>query len=387
VCYVAVAAQTTGPPPFPTAQVREAKVDSTPPSLFPARTVWTLPLNNLLAFAPTYDGTRGYFPLAGNRIVAYDVLAGTQTWIAAARPIMQPVAGGDLLFVIEADSVAAFRGGEGTVTWRRPLNERLVVPPVWDNGWLVLATEGGVRAIRATDGDVIWSRDLDRPATAAPALAADRVYVPIADGRILALRIDTGEPVWERKLGGSAVAVLALDDRVYVGGHNDYFYCLLAKDGRVDWRWRTGGDVIGTPILDDDRICFVAMDNVLRALDRKSGVQKWMRPLPLRPTAAPVRVGSSIIVTGFAPSLRGYRSTDGTAAADITANSEVAAPPYVVPNPKEPLPGLLYVTRDIASGATLTLVTRSFEPVLTPIGTLPNPLNMTPTTGATTPKP
>ena len=37
----------------------------------------------------------------------------------------------------------------------------------------------------------------------------------------------------------------------------------MATDGRVDWRWRTGGDVIGKPVADERYVYFVALDNVL----------------------------------------------------------------------------------------------------------------------------
>jgi outer membrane protein assembly factor BamB len=386
---VALSAQPPGPQPAgpqpATAPPRARKADRTVPSLFPVRTIWTLALNNLLAFPPAYEGTRGYFPLTGDRIVAYDLLPGTQTWIVDAHPKMEPVAGGGLLFFVDADSLTALNGDDGSVAWQLPFAEPLAVHPVWDNGWLVVATEAGtVRAIRATDGESIWSRDLGARAHAMPALAADRVYVPLQDNRIVALRVDTGEPIWERKLGGAPDQILALDDRLYVGSKDNFFYCVTTKDGRVDWRWRTGGDVIGLPIVDERRVFFVALDNVMRALDRESGVQKWMRPLPLRPMAGPVRVGSSIVVTGFAPSLKGFNAADGVAASDITAGSEVAAPPYVVPDPTQLVPDLLFVTRDIAKGATVTLVTRSFEPIATPIAPLPNLITFGPAT--TTPK-
>jgi outer membrane protein assembly factor BamB len=343
--------------------------------------VWTLALNSLLAFPPAYEGTRGYFPLTGDRIVAYDLIPGTQKWIVDAHPQLEPVAGGGLLFFVEPDTLTALNGDDGSVVWRLPFAEPLAVHPVWDNGWLVVATAAGaIHAFRATDGASIWSRDLGAPAHAMPALAADRVYVPMQDRRVIALRVDTGEPIWERTLGGAPNQILALDDRLYVGSEDNFLYCVTTKDGRVGWRWRTGGDVIGLPIVDERHVFFVALDNVMRALDRESGVQKWMRPLPLRPTSGPVRVGSSIVVTSFAPSLKGFNAADGAPASDITASSEVAAPLYVVPDETQLVPGLLYVTRDIAKGATATLVTRSFEPVVTNIGPLPNLITFGPQT-------
>ena len=103
----------------------------------------------------------------------------------------------------------------------------------------------------------------------------------------------------------------------------------MAIDGRVDWRWRTGGDTVGMPIADEHRVYFVALDNILRALNQISGNQHWMRPLPFRPSSGPVKAGRTLVVAGQAPTLRGYNVADGTAAGEIQTPPEPAAPPHV----------------------------------------------------------
>ena len=111
---------------------------------------------------------------------------------------MEPVAGDGLLFLVEPEKLTALKATDGSIAWQLPFTEKLAVRPVWDNGWLVLATEPGeILALRATDGHLVWRRDLESRAHALPALAADRVYIPTTDNRIVALRIDTGEPVWD----------------------------------------------------------------------------------------------------------------------------------------------------------------------------------------------
>jgi hypothetical protein len=141
-----------------------------------------------------------------------------------------------------------------------------------------------------------------------------------------------------------------------------------------------GGGIVGEPVLDGMRVYFVALDNVLRALDLVSGGQHWMRPLPLRPITGPTRAGSTIVVTGLASALRAFNLADGVAAGEIPAAPEVAAPPYVYDDPATGLPQFLYLTRDIAAGATATLVTRSFEPTIAPVSPQPNIITFGPPT-------
>jgi outer membrane protein assembly factor BamB len=263
---------------------------------------------------------------------------------------------------------------DGSSAWRLPYaGPALAAPLVWDNGWLVTAdTAGTVTAFRASDGHEIWRRNTGSQANAPPALAADRVYVSSADGRLIALRVDTGEPVWEHRLGGPPNDVLALDDRIYVGSNDNFFYCMDTAKGAIIWKWQTGDDVIGRPALDDKRVYFVSLDNVLRALDRKSGAQLWKRALPMRPTGGPLLAGNTLIVSGLEPTPRAYLTKDGSPGSDLQVAGVVAAPPRIVTVPGG-LALLIFVTSDIASGATVTAMTRSMEPTVIPtLAPLPN---------------
>jgi outer membrane protein assembly factor BamB len=380
-CWVVVCAQSPVPRPHPLPA--SPKADRSPVSLFPTVPVWTLALGSQLIVPPAYSGAHVFFSLEADRIAAYDILSGQRTWLAAARPQAQPIAGDGLLFIVEPDALTALNAADGLAAWQLPFGEKLSVAPVWDNGWLVVSTASGeILAFRAADGHLVWRKRLESPAHAPPALAGDRVYVPAENGRIIALQIETGEPLWERRLGGAANDILALNERIYAGSADNYFYCVMAKDGRVAWRWRTGGDTIGTPAADDDRVYFVSLDNILRALDLKSGVQQWMRPLPLRPGWGPVRAGATITVAGLAASVRAFDMKDGKPAGELPAGGEVAAPPHALEHPLTKAPMLLMVTRDIAKGAAASLVMRSFEPPSTPVSPLPNLIEIAPTAPA-----
>jgi outer membrane protein assembly factor BamB len=157
---------------------------------------------------------------------------------------------------------------------------------------------------------------------------------------------------------------------VYAGSNDNYFYALRSDDGRVAWRWRTGADVVGVPVLDERNVYFVSLDNALRALSRRTGVQQWVRLLPIRPTRGPLRVDHTLVVSGIAPALRAYNMKDGTAAGELPATGEQAGAPYALPAASTALPQVLVVTRDIARGATATLFMRNLDP---PVGafTLP----------------
>jgi len=409
------------------------------------RPVWTLVLFNQLSATPAYGDAHAYFPIEGDRLVAYELPAGTRAWMIPARLSHPPVAGGGFVFLVEGDALTARHATDGSVAWRLPLGagEAFAVRPAYDNGWLIAATTGGdVLAYRAADGELMWRRSLGSPAHAPAALADDRVYVPASDARIVALRVDNGEPIWERRVGGAPNEILALPERLYAGSVDNFFYCLMTDDGRIDWRWRTGGDIIGQPVADERHVYFAALDNVLRAMDLKTGAQVWMRPLPVRPITGPVRAGTTILVAGQPAQLRAFAAKDGTPvpgepivpgapaasapprrpipsayapgidipsvdlvpadiagalphptpseidlpsdggaaakAASLSGDADMAAPPHVIDDPTTHLPMVLMITKEIARGAGVTLVTRSFDPPLAPVAPLPNMIMIAP---------
>jgi outer membrane protein assembly factor BamB len=180
------------------------------------------------------------------------------------------------------------------------------------------------------------------------------VYVPLADGRVVALALATGDPIWERKLGGSAADVLALEDRLFVGSKDNFFYCLDSAKGKVKWRWRTGGDIAGAAVVDESRVYFLSLDNVLRALQRGNGVLQWQRPLPTRPSWAPLLMGDVLLVAGVSPDLRGYGTKDGQPVGDLAAGAELLAPPhYVAAGPGTDTTPMLVILSSDGQGARL----------------------------------
>ena len=355
------------------------KYDRAPVALLPVEPVWTLALNARAAADPAFDASRAYFALDDDRVVAYDLWSGEQAWLISARVRSALTAGDGLLFFAGANVLVARHADDGSPAWSVPLTETIVGRAAWSAGTLVVGTaRGAVVAAQAIDGTILWRRDLSSPVHATPAMANGRVYVSTTDGRIVALDAATGEPVWERLVGGSPNEILPRGDRLFVGSTNQFIYCLMTKDGRVDWHWRTGGNVIGVPAADEGHVYFVSLDNVVRAMHPVTGAQLWFRPLPFRPAWGPARAGSTLVVAGQASGARAFAVKDGAAVGSIDTGGEVAAPLHVLQDPLSELPMLIIVTRDISKGATTRLVTRGIEPALSPVAPLPNLVTLSP---------
>jgi outer membrane protein assembly factor BamB len=343
---------------------------SLPLSFMPVQTAWTLTLENGLAAPPSFSGTRGYLPIEGGRLAAYDLDRGDPAWTVEQTVTSAPAVGDGLVFVAGSDELLALAEDTGTVAWRVASAETTGSPLAWNNGWLVAVTSSGeLLALRASDGHLIWKRALGAPLSAPPSLAGDRIYAPVKDGRLIALLLESGEPIWERRLGGAPGEPLAIDTRVYVGSVDNFFYCLSSENGTPLWRWRTGADVLGRPAADARRVYFVSLDNVLRAMDQRSGAQVWRRALPFRPTGGPSMVHNVLILSGLSPGLRVFAIDSGNPAGDIEAAGTVAARPHLLDHTL--LPSIVVATTS-AQGAEVRRLERRIEPQIVPVAPLPN---------------
>ncbi len=279
--------------------------------------------------------------------MAIAIASGQIAWQAKTPPGAVVAAGGGLVFAafpgasvpLDASlvlatlpgAIAALDAVKGTERWRVQVEGTLAAPPVWNNGWLLTGTtDGRLTMLRAEQGRPLWKRDLGAPLRPGAAMTGDRLYTMLADGRVVALSLDRGEPVWEQKLPARGTALTALDDRVFVGADDRFFYCLSTTDGEVKWRWRAGGALIGTPIVDGNTVYFLALDNTLRALNYGNGHQRWKRGLSFRPVGGPVLAGSLLLVPGLAPEVQAFRAATGTPAGRIVVGDELIAPPLLL---------------------------------------------------------
>jgi outer membrane protein assembly factor BamB len=256
-------------------------------------------------------------------------------WTIALAAPSTPTTGDGRVFVISDERLVAVSPDDGTIIWGLQLGGRPSASLRWDNGRLFAATQNAeLFALASSDGHVQWRRVLAAALSAPAAPMGERVFVSLENGRVEALDIHTGETLWERPLDGTPTEILALPDRIFVGSKDNFFYCLDVHSGDVRWRWRTGADIIGSAVVDEDRVYFISLDNVLRALDRGGGGLRWHRGLPMRASSGPIMLQHVLIVPGVAAEFMAFNISDGIYIGSYRAAADLAAPPhlYVKPN-------------------------------------------------------
>jgi outer membrane protein assembly factor BamB len=354
VLGVPATAQPVGPFPSPPPTTRHGKAPYD--RFFPLRLAWASPLPAAVAARPTFDDHHLYVALRTGRVTAYSRDTGQASWTVETAPATSVHATHGLVLVVGADVVEARTAPDGEVRWRRPLASPPAAPGEVVGERLVLGLESGaVAAFDAATGAPIWQRALGSRLNTAPAGDGPLLLLGLADGRLVALDQASGEPVWSFTAGGPITGVALDDARVFAGSLDNHLYSLSARDGRLDWKWRTGADVVGAPALDSQKVYFASLDNLLRALDKGNGSQQWKRALRARPIGGPTVVGEAVMVAGFAAEIRTHWVKDGRAVDRVATDGEISAPLVLLPRAWPRVGGLAVVTE---AGQLAVLVER-----------------------------
>ena len=329
---------------------------------------WSIPFETPPAAAAGFDATTAYVPLKGGQLVAVDLDTGVVRWRLDVATPFTPATGDGLVFTTAEASIEARDALTGATRWRTPLPGGAAVPLYWDTGWLLASTPNGdLAAFRASDGSLLWRQALGAPLAAAPAPALDRVFLPLADNRLVAVLLTSGDTVWSRTLTSRITGLLALEDQLVFGTTGHDVVSVNVANGRERWTWHVGGDVSGLPSADEKRIYFAARDNVLRAVDRKSGNLRWSASLPSRPSAGPLPLPNTVFMPLVSSAIAGFDLETGKPTVTVQAAGEIGLQPYFRRDARATAVRLVTVSRD----GQLQGFAQRFEPVPGPLDVLP----------------
>lgn len=332
---------------------------------FPVELVWTTQLDAAPAAPAGYDERHVYVPVRTEpaRLVALGLGLGDVRWTADVATAVAPAACAGHVLIVTDEALESREASSGEARWRVPVAGKIALPATCGLDVAVVATAtGDIVGVQIADGIALWQQRLGSPLHVAPVVGGARVYLGLDDQRVVALDTRTGAKAWEHRLGGAPTGMLVTSDRLYVGSVDNYFYSFNSIDGELDWQIQTGADLVGAAVGDIDNVYFVSRDNVLRAVNRRSGNLRWKAQLDTRSAVGPVHLGNAVLVIGVSPELRAHRALDGVRVGEFGIRARVVGVPYFAVG-IAPMPRLIVLTAD----GLIEAVTSIIDP---PIGVL-----------------
>ena len=300
--------------------------------LLPADLAWTSTFPDSPSAPAALIGNTVVVPLASGELHAVDRNSGDTRWTQEALTHATPVAAGPHVVVATETHIEARSVDDGTLAWRQPLD----VPLRGLAGTADLVVVLGPRALFALDaatGAPKWRLPLDEDALSL-AVGPSGVAMVTEGARVVLFSRD-GLRQWVRELPGPLAPPAWVGNVLVVSSTNSRtLWGLGARNGKISWKWTLGGVPVGVGAgLEDAYV--TALDNVLRALRRGNGHQRWHTDLGTRALQPPVGLDGAVFVAGYSPTLTLFDGKTGKPIGSYDDPGKILGPP-LVPLPIRP---------------------------------------------------
>ena len=163
---------------------------------------------------------------------------------------------------------------DGTLLWKKTLNERISSVGLGDEIVAVGTCYGDIYIFERNSGDQIAYRSVS---------AGNDAYVAVYDNKIavcsrgICLFLDDkGKILWNISADNFPFSIPSIYNSIlYVGSWDSYLYALDITNGKIKWKFKTGWGIDAKPVEKDGVVYLSSMDGNLYALDRDTGKKLW----------------------------------------------------------------------------------------------------------------
>jgi outer membrane protein assembly factor BamB/tRNA A-37 threonylcarbamoyl transferase component Bud32 len=206
-------------------------------------------------------------------------------------------------------------------------------PAVAEGHVFIGSDDNSLHAINALYGRRAWKTEVDGPVRSTPLANGERVYFGCESGDCYSVDL-TGEIKWKfhakRAITSSPCEANGL---LYFGSVDNLLYALDLKSGWAIWRFRTGHAIISSPAIGQGLVIFGSADGRIYALDGRSSKEKWHFETEDQVTGNPL-IYEGLVYCGSVDThlyclelmtgkLRWKFKTEGPITGGITANEDV----------------------------------------------------------------
>lgn len=175
--------------------------------------------------------------------------------------------------------------GSLNVEWYHPIEPYIPykIQPIGANGKLYISTARGLYTFSATNGALLWVYPTELPLGHSPTIATINgtsiAYVGGYDRKIHAIDANSGQAIagYTPYLAeaGFETNPLIINNTIYAGNRDGYFYALDAVTGNLQWKYKTDGPILFSAAYKNGALYFAANDAYAYALDAASGSLIW----------------------------------------------------------------------------------------------------------------
>lgn len=253
----------------------------------------------------TVDSGTAYVSYA-SYVYAINLQNGTMIWRypdkADAKKVFyaQPaVAGGKVIAGDYGNTVIAINAQDGKESWvfSGPTDRFVGAPSVLDNVIFAPSTDHNLYAVDL-QGNQKWVFKTGSPIWAKPVDDGKNLYVASMDRNLYAINPSNGSKLWATDLGAAVMYSLTISQdhsTLYAGTILNELIAVDAASGKIQWRFKTGGNIWSPVVEQDGALYFGDQSGKIYAVSAKDGSKKWEMD-----AGAPVIGEGAVIGNGLA---------------------------------------------------------------------------------------
>ncbi|MBU1297736.1 MAG: PQQ-binding-like beta-propeller repeat protein [Bacteroidetes bacterium] len=243
-----------------------------------------------------------------------------------------------LSFAVRDISVGEYDLSDKKFNWTLELSGVESSPLIVGNQLFVTTSEGKLVAIEKKSGVVNWTFS-DEPigilksSRSSPASDGKKVVYGNDNGVLYAVDIDNGKLIWRYKSGGSIAASPAIKNNiVYFGSMDGNLYAIDISDGKLIWKYETGSPVYSSAAVSDSYVYIGGADGVLRCINNQSGKLVWSFKAQSVFGSAPLISDKIIYIGSFDKNLYVLDAVNGNLVWSYLLNGRIKSSPLVWKN-------------------------------------------------------
>jgi len=243
---------------------------------------WTFTVEDEIRSSPSMLGTTVYIGSYDTNIWALNVETGKQVWKHATEGGIATTPAIDtdnkqILFGSEDYTFNALDYRDGRVNWTYTATNKIRSSPRLAHGHVFFGSDDGkLYALMAHNGRYLWEFEGEAPIRSTPWVTNDRVIFGNEAGEIFGLELN-GNKKWRlpARRAITSSPVVDNDNFAYVGSFDNHMYALDADNGYSQWKFRTGGAVIATPVVSKGYVYFGSADGKFYCVSSTTGKERW----------------------------------------------------------------------------------------------------------------
>ena len=205
--------------------------------------------------------------------------------------------------------------------------------------------EGRLVAIDLKSGTLRWSDALKStgsgslaiygtPALDTVPVLGNLVYIAGYNGKVFAYDAASLQQRWafpvDSNLKPIVSAVITAGANVYFGDTDGNVYALDAATGGLIWKFSSGGEIWGSPLVDANTVFIGSFDKKVYAIDATSGLEKWKFSMQANTVSTPIALNGVVYIGSLDRNLYAINEANGQLMWKYTGGSWFWAKPVAV---------------------------------------------------------